>query len=152
MGCESSKEKIGALCYNNCPEGMWRLYNAPWWCVNGDYYCKEATGEERKGSLVMYGTESEEYSSTFKTESERLKACPTGTELVTVSKIVNVCNPAKKGCELVKKEYTKKACGVIYQNETCCTPGSSGCEGTSLCTTSTTESINSFYNKQIDYS
>jgi hypothetical protein len=83
----------------------------------------------------------------YKTNDERREPCPAGTELITVSKRVKV----GVGLFATYQTLTKKACSAKYKNETCCTPGT-GCEGTSLCTTSTTESINSFYNKQIDYS
>ena len=95
----------------------------------------------------MRHTVSNQLSWTHKTNDARREPCPAGTELITVSKRVDVGQIPG----MSYRTKTKKACSAKYKNETCCTPGT-GCEGTSLCTTSTTESINSFYNKQIDYS
>jgi hypothetical protein len=142
--CDSSnKDVVDGACYNKCPEGMWHLYHEPWYCVNADHFCSP-----KEGNLVMKPTKNENKNNwIYKKYDERWGACPAGTELITVSKRV------KQGVWPFATYHTltKNACSAKYKNETCCTPGT-GCEGTSLCTTSTTESINSFYNKQIDYS
>jgi len=141
--CFGSKDYIDGACYDKCPSGLWHLYLAPWFCVNANHYCTA-----RDGELQMVHTRSEQKSWTHKTSKQRYYGCPEGTEMTTVSKKATYC-PNYGSCS--DKTYSREACTAKYKNETCCTPGT-GCQGTSLCTTSTTESINSFYNKQIDYS